>query len=643
MRWNARPQTRWVLAALTLACSGHLAWTQEAPRVIVTEIKGVPRTTAELPLEAPPIDVRPPSILNLAPAPSELRTPSASVRTSLPPSIAAPAITEPINTPTDVKAVEPLKSVPPVVPTVPTLPDVPSTLPETLPNTEAVPSSDCKTCVTKPESLWAKHPMPFPFPRLGYFTVPSSGPGHYSFADVLHGNTRAKPPAFPYPPFALQPPSFFDADYRYLDNPENQQNDFFDHTKRMHPTPNTMLSVGGQHSYRYMNEGQSRLGPVDNNYSLIRNRVYADFWYKDFVRVYGEFISATTMGQRLPALPIDDNKADILNLFADVKVAELANNPLYVRVGRQELLYGSQRLVSTLDWANTRRNFQGVKGFWHSEKFDFDAFWVNPVTIKNNDLDSPDVNVQFFGAWATWKPKKGTTADLYYLGLLNDNPQRNPYFPPFGPAPRGTQEIHTFGGRLAGNEEQLLYDFEGMLQCGNIYGRTLSAYAWTAALGWEFRSLPCRPQVWLSNEYASGTNNPGGTGNYTTFQQLFPFGHYYFGAIDVVGRQNINDLALQVALYPDNWITVVTQYHNFQLAERRDSLYNAAGRNTRRSPTGAAGRDVGNEIDFLVNFHLSQHQDFLVGYSKLYSGGFIRNTGPDVNPDLFYFMYNFRW
>ena len=33
------------------------------------------------------------------------------------------------------------------------------------------------------------------------------------------------PPAFPYPPFALQPPSGFDADYRYLDKPANTQVD----------------------------------------------------------------------------------------------------------------------------------------------------------------------------------------------------------------------------------------------------------------------------------------------------------------------------------------------------------------------------------------------------------------------------------
>ena len=498
-------------------------------------------------------------------------------------------------------------------------------------------AATCETC----ENPWAKIPPVTVFPRPGAFTVPGSGPGYYSFCDVLEGNYRKKPPAFPYPPFILQAPSNFDADYRYLDKPDNQQTDFFDATKRLHPTPDTMFSFGGQHSIRYMDEVDSRLGKVDNTYSLIRNRVYGDFWYKDNVRIYGEFISAITTGQNLPPLAIDQNKADFLNLFVDVKAAEIAGNPLYVRVGRQELLYGSQRIVSTLDWANTRRTFEGVKAFWHSEKVDVDAFWTQPVVIAPNEFDSANHDVQFYGVWATYRPAKGQFIDLYYLGLTDDRATPNPFVQ--GKAARkGTQDAHTFGARWAGNQGRLLYDFEGMLQTGNFIGRDRSAYAWTTAIGWEFKETPWRPQLWVSNDYASGTSNPS-AGDYHTFNQLFPFGHYYFGFVDAVGRQNINDFNLQLAVYPDNWITLLVQYHNFQLAERRDFLYNAAGRATRRSATGAAGRDVGDEVDFLANFHLSQHQDVLVGYSKLFAGDFIKRTGAAVSPELLYVMYNFRW
>jgi hypothetical protein len=118
-------------------------------------------------------------------------------------------------------------------------------------------------------TIHSKHPTAVPD---GQLSVPGSGPGYYSALDKLQGNYREKPPVFPYPPFALQPPSGFDADYRYLDKPDNTQTDFFDHIKRVHPTPDTMITIGGQESARYMHELDSRLGTVDNTY-VKRNRV----------------------------------------------------------------------------------------------------------------------------------------------------------------------------------------------------------------------------------------------------------------------------------------------------------------------------------------------------------------------------------
>ena len=497
----------------------------------------------------------------------------------------------------------------------------------------------CTAC----ESIWAKVPPVATFPRLGYFLVPPTDAGAYSFADLLNGTVREKPPANPYPPTALAAPSFFDADYRYLDKPDNTQHDFFDVLKRMHPTPDTMVTVGGQHSVRYMKEGYARLGQGDNTYTLYRNRAYADLWYRDQVRVYGEFIQALIDGQELAPLPIDENRGDILNLFVDLKVGDINGNGVYVRAGRQELLYGSQRLISTLDWANTRRTFEGVKAFWHSETLDVDAFWVRPVVIKPGDLDSANHDVDFYGAWLTYRPAKGQFIDLYYLGLSDDAVVRDRFAPPGLPAHTGTQDVHTVGARYAGNQGPVLFDFEGMAQFGDVVGRDHRAYAYTAQLGYVFESVPWKPQVWASYDYASGTADPA-TGDDHTFSQLFPFGHYYLGYLDLVARQNIQDVSFQFACYPQNWITLQAQYHCFRLAEARDFLYNAGGRPTRRDPTGAAGRDVGNEVDLLANFHLSQHSDVLVGYSKLFAGDFIKRTrGGDVSPDLFYVMYNFRW
>jgi alginate export protein len=111
----------------------------------------------------------------------------------------------------------------------------------------------------------------------------------------------------------------------------------------------------------------------------------------------------------------------------------------------------------------------------------------------------------------------------------------------------------------------------------------------------------------------------------------------------VVGRQNINDFSTQLSFYPTKWITFWAQYHVFRLDSARDALYNAGGVAIRRDPTGAAGSDVGDEIDLLANFHLTNHQDVFVSYSHLYAGDFIKRTGSGKSPDYLYLMYTYRW
>jgi hypothetical protein len=46
---------------------------------------------------------------------------------------------------------------------------------------------------------------------------------------------------------------------------------------------------------------------------------------------------------------------------------------------------------------------------------DFDLFWVRPVLVDPSGRDEADENVQFYGAWATFRPTAGQYIDIYYL------------------------------------------------------------------------------------------------------------------------------------------------------------------------------------------------------------------------------------
>jgi hypothetical protein len=100
---------------------------------------------------------------------------------------------------------------------------------------------------------------------------------------------------------------------------------------------------------------------------------------------------------------------------------------------------------------------------------------------------------------------------------------------------------------------------------------------------------------------------------------------------------------MELQSYPMKWMTFLWQYHIFRLDSATDALYGVGGQVERRDPTGKAGTDVGDEMDFILSLHLDAHSDLLFGYSKFWAGNFIRNTGPNVSPDTFYVLDSFRW
>jgi hypothetical protein len=473
--------------------------------------------------------------------------------------------------------------------------------------------------------------------------MPPQGPGYYSLQDLITGNYREKRPPQPYSAISPDIYPFFVANFSYLDKPDAEWQSPSDALKRVKFCDDLfMLSIGGEERIRQMNEVNGRLNGRNDNYQLLRSRLYADLWYQDKVRVYVEYYDAEIYNENQAPRPIDVNRSDLLNAFADVKLLELGGAPVYVRGGRQELCFGSQRLISPLDWANTLRTFEGVQLFRYTETFDASAFWTQPVIVDPKRFDSVDDKQNFSGLWLTGRPMKGQAIDLYYLNL--DNANGNFQGELVGKTRQlGSFNTSTFGSRYAGNYKDLLFDFEGMYQFGPWSNQNTSAGAYTTDLGWNFSKLPMTPQIWFGYDFAAGDHHPGATDTHGTFNQLFPFGHYYFGFLDLVGRQNIEDINGQLVFWPMKWITVNTQFHLFRLDAARDALYGPAGQVLRVDPTGRAGRDVGNEVDYWVNFHLTQNQDVWVGYSKLYEGSYLKKTGLGPSPELFYLQYSLRF
>ena len=461
------------------------------------------------------------------------------------------------------------------------------------------------------------------------------------------------PPVFPgpknLPPTGPFKPNFFDNDFSTKKDPKHEY--FFGEETKLVPLEfldtNFVFSTGGEVRHRFMSQ-DNRLqpgGPGQDTYQLWRWRHYVDMKAGDRLRFYVEGIDAESFGQSLPIQAIDQNRWDLQNAFVDVKLFDIGSSTHTLRYGRQELLFGRQRLVSPLDWANTRRNFEGLRYMAKDKDWKFDAFTVNPVNsatgfanvaFNNNSYDHAVQSVRFSGAYFTYTGIENANLDLYYLWLNDQQPV----------AGRADGQRHTVGSRYSelipmdgGRVWDL--DVEGAYQFGKDNNSDVQAGFATAVLGHTWKDAPWTPRVSGLVYYGSGDAKRGNNKN-NTFSTLFPLGHAYWGISDNLTGQNLLNYSLQADLKPTKKLGMTGAYHLFQLASANDRAYNVAGVPV-GAPASNGGRDLGQSLDTYGYYTINQNMDIQMGYSWFWYGQYIARTTPRNDATQAYIQTTIRY
>ncbi len=406
------------------------------------------------------------------------------------------------------------------------------------------------------------------------------------------------------------------------------------------------LDIGGEARVRYHHEnnmrgrvpglrgGPSGLGLTNNDddFYLTRVRLFANYQMTKNLRIFGEYLYADSGGEEFNNRPIEENRGEMQNLFVDAKLTD----DLTARVGRQELLYGAQRLVSPLDWANTRRTFEGARGIYTGETWKLDGFFVHPVrrdAEHESKIDDADEDQDFYGVSASRSDLAMGSLEAYYLGYDNQREDFN---------------YHTLGTRVYGKSDQgWLYEMESGVQFGdNSPGRgNHSAHYFTAGLGRQLNYRSWKPTLWLWYDFASGEDNfddvaRGDDG----FDHLNPLAHKYLGFMDLFGRRNIQDFNLQLSTpIGGERVKFLLWYHYLRLDERTTPYdivmqpYNT---------TSVAGsKELGHEIDCLFTIALNPRSNVLLGYSFFSAGDYYDTTAnvPNNDADFFYAQFQTRF
>ena len=172
-----------------------------------------------------------------------------------------------------------------------------------------------------------------------------------------------------------QPPPLsttrYGEDYTYLHDPAARTGAWWEPFKYL-PLMGTKgieevyLTTGLELRARYEHYDNNLWGGAlvpDDGYLWLRAMPLADLHLGSHVRLFGQLIAAFADGVEPVESPVDEDRLDLLQGFADLRLPLGTGTAFTLRGGRQLLSYGSERLIGLRYGPNVLRAFDGIKGF----------------------------------------------------------------------------------------------------------------------------------------------------------------------------------------------------------------------------------------------------------------------------------------
>ncbi len=362
-------------------------------------------------------------------------------------------------------------------------------------------------------------------------------------------------------------------------------------------------------------------------------------------------------GRGGPAL--SDAGTNTLDLHeAYVKVDNIFGQPVSLKIGRQELVYGDQRLIGAFGWNNNGRSFDAIKANFSNSAVSIDAFAskINDATaaLGTNCFTGcgGDADQDFYGINAAIKAIPNNTVEAYVYYWRDSNSATA-----FGQTVAGGQigantfaatenpikasNLYTYGVRAKGHYKAVDYGLELPLQSGNIDTTTtatglsnnynIKSFAFTANAGY---TLPTSMKIRIGAEYdtSQGDNDGGADTDIETFFNLFPTNHGHYGLMDQQGWRNVDAFSFNVKADVTSKLKLYLAFWSFKLNEEKDAWYGAA--NWNNTPGGArmtsstnTESDVGSELDFVATYKYNSALTAQLGLARFFTGKLLDQAG----------------
>jgi len=385
------------------------------------------------------------------------------------------------------------------------------------------------------------------------------------------------------------------------------------------------LTLSGQ--IRHRSEVNGKVDLADSGaprYHLLRTRINVSFTPLDDIKVFIQVQDSRLFGGEDPAKGRGtlDGNADALDFHqAYFAVDNLFGTAFRLKVGRQELAYGNQRLVGSVGWSNVGRTFDAAVAAYRTDAVSVDVFTAQ---LQGSTVNTFSQNIH--GLYSTFRLAEAHLADVFVL--LDDNRD----VVADGPE-AGTKKLqrYTLGAYLHGKPAPFDYAFEAVYQSGKMAlsdaqeRASIGAYLVSGALG---LTIDKAKKLRLGAHYTrlSGDDNPA-DGAARTFNTLFATNHKFYGFMDYFPRTfspyGLQDVAFSVSLNPAPALGIKVDLHHFASERGIDT-------------TGQQG--LGQEIDLSVKYKYNDSFSLAAGASLFLADEVMKPVIGNDTASWFYLM-----
>jgi hypothetical protein len=386
----------------------------------------------------------------------------------------------------------------------------------------------------------------------------------------------------------------------------------------------------GQTSYNYTQNG-------DRIYDLTRDYISLEVRPTSFLTGYVQSIDTHALG--LPTHVIGANMRDVFDdrqAYLNFHVKS-ENVPIAFIAGRQELKFGSERVLGISDWVNNSRSWDGFVARI-GDKNRVDLFSTSVVAVHPESLDKHGAGLTFHGAYGILSnviPK--TRIDPYVLvrTVRGVTSQQNL---------KGNEVEVTFGAEAQGQlPAHFDYVINGSLQRGSYANDSIHAGQNFGKLNYSLPKIPWRLRLGGEYDFATG-NSHRNAYRVSTYDQQYPSNHDAFGLTDLFGYQNIRQERLNLDLAPSKNLTFLVQGEFLNLVNTHDNLYSSAAGTTIKAPTaGFSSNAIGSGLDVSGKYVFHDYVVANFGVGHLFPGGLLLQNKHGSAETIGYFSLTYRY